>query len=402
MMQEVSHGDKAGKSTSGFSRQLKMLDLYPKLDENFSVQTASGATMTLVGWIITTLLIFAEMRNYYTPRFTEHMLVDTTLGERLQVNVNITFHSITCAEAHLDAMDVAGANQLNIEHVMNKVRIAKDGKPFGKSGAYVIGEGKLDPSDHPPLSTTPDYCGDCFGSETPTLKCCNTCDDLLKAYQVKGWAIDGVLKNSTQCLHERAHQFSDVNPDEGCTITGSMKVNKVAGNFHIAHGDSVVRDGKHIHQFNPATAPGFNVSHTINSMSFGEEYPSMPSDPLDKIVKIIKSDGHTGLFQYFIRIIPTIYSDENGRKIYTNQYTFTDRFRPLILPTNDFKAPVQSETVLPGIFFVYELSPFMIEASRTRIPLLHLLTKLCAIVGGVFTVMGVIDSIVFKLSRKHK
>ncbi|KAJ1406119.1 hypothetical protein B484DRAFT_211832 [Ochromonadaceae sp. CCMP2298] len=60
-----------------------------------------------------------------------------------------------------------------------------------------------------------------------------------------------------------------------------MLVNKVAGNFHIAHGESIVRDGRHIHQFNPALAPRFNVSHTIHSVSFGDPYPSMPANPLD-------------------------------------------------------------------------------------------------------------------------
>ena len=105
-------------------------------------------------------------------------------------------------------------------------------------------------------------------------------------------------------------------------IYGSMKVNKVAGNFHIAHGESIVRDGKHIHQFNPQTAPSYNISHTIHSISFGDEYVGMQSNPLDKVTKIIPHDGYTGLFQYFLRIIvPTTYSVEMGRKYNTNQYT---------------------------------------------------------------------------------
>lgn len=48
---------------------------------------------------------------------------------------------------------------------------------------------------------------------------------------------------------------------------------------------------------------------------------------------------------------------------------------------------------------MYELSPFMIEASRDRMPILHFVTKLCAIVGGVFTVLGVLDSILFRLQK---
>ena len=37
-------------------------------------------------------------------------------------------------------MDIAGDNQLNIEHEMIKQRLAKDGKPIGKAGIEIIGE----------------------------------------------------------------------------------------------------------------------------------------------------------------------------------------------------------------------------------------------------------------------
>lgn len=90
-----------------------------------------------------------------------------------------------------------------------------------------------------------------------------------------------IMRNSSQCIHDRARQFATTDPDEGCTVTGLMKVNKVSGNFHIAHGESVVRDGRHIHHFNPITAPNFNISHTIHSLRFGDSYPNMPTNPMD-------------------------------------------------------------------------------------------------------------------------
>jgi hypothetical protein len=45
------------------------------------------------------------------------------------------------------------------------------------------------------------------------------------------------------------------------------------------------------------------------------------------------------------------------------------------------------------------MSPFMIEVKRTRIPLLHLVTKLLAIVGGVFTILGIMDSMIYKIQK---
>jgi endoplasmic reticulum-Golgi intermediate compartment protein 3 len=61
--------------------------------------------------------------------------------------------------------------------------------------------------------------------------------------------------------------------------------------------------------------------------------------------------------------------------------------------------PQQQTAVLPGIFFVYDLSPFMLEVHHTSMPLLHFITKLLAIVGGVFTILGVVDSVIHKIFK---
>jgi hypothetical protein len=112
-------------------------------------------------------------------------------------------------------------------------------------------------------------------------RCCNTCDALKKAYLEKGWNVNNILKNATQCMRDENTPFADVDPDEGCRVAGHMTVNKVAGNFHVAHGESIVRDGRHIHQFIPSEAHKFNISHTLHSISFGDPFPYMPKNPLN-------------------------------------------------------------------------------------------------------------------------
>ena len=75
------------------------------------------------------------------PRVTEHMRVDASpLGDQLQVNINITFHALSCNDVHLDVMDIAGDNQLNVEHEMLKQRLTKEGRPIGRAGVEIIGE----------------------------------------------------------------------------------------------------------------------------------------------------------------------------------------------------------------------------------------------------------------------
>ena len=49
-------------------------------------------------------------------------------------------------------------------------------------------------------------------------------------------------------------------------------------------------------------------------------------------------------------------------------------------------------SVLPGIFFIYEISPFAVEISQNSVPLTHLLIRLIAIIGGVFTCASWLDA----------
>ena len=64
--------------------------------------------VSVIGWIVIVILVFGELRNFTTPIITDHMLVDKRLGDQLKININITFHALTCAQVHVDAMDVAG------------------------------------------------------------------------------------------------------------------------------------------------------------------------------------------------------------------------------------------------------------------------------------------------------
>lgn len=58
-------------------------------------------SVSIIGWGIIVILLMAELNNYLTPRFKEHMVVDTSLGQLLRVNLNITFHALTCNEVFL-------------------------------------------------------------------------------------------------------------------------------------------------------------------------------------------------------------------------------------------------------------------------------------------------------------
>ena len=152
--------------------KLRKLDVYPKLQEDYKVQTSSGATVSIVSGIIMALLFFSELGAFLTPTTTDHIVVDTLVGERLQINLNITFFHLSCLEANLDAMDVAGEQQLNLDHTIVKRRIDSNGQPLGEDFVDDINN-KTKPAPLPA-----DYCGSCFGALPDGQVPCCICNSL--------------------------------------------------------------------------------------------------------------------------------------------------------------------------------------------------------------------------------
>ena len=375
------------------ARWLRRFDLYSKVDEDFQVQTTLGAALSVLTWVLIAILLMSELGSYAGGQTTEHLVVETTLKSHLRVNLNMSFHALTCAEVQMDAMDVSGYNQVNVEHDVVKWRLSKqDGRVLGSPVTSIIGNNPTEAEREAArnLPAVPkDYCGSCYGAETAGVRCCNNCEELKMAFKARSWSLKTILRNSTQCMRDVHNPWTMVEPGEGCRVEGFMMLNKVAGNFHMAFGDSVVRDGRHIHQFVPEEAPNFNCSHTIHSLSFGERYGTMEEDPLNGKSKIIQPNIGTGLFQYFIRVIPTEYKNEFGLTSSTNAFTATERFRPI----------TQSKAVLPGIFFVYDLAPFRVQLSAERPPLSHILSRLCAIVGGVHALIATLDAFAYRMQQ---
>ena len=51
---------------------------------------------------------------------------------------------------------------------------------------------------------------------------------------------------------------------------------------------------------------------------------------------------------------------------------------------------------------MYDLSPMMVKLTEYRHSVTHFLTGVCAIVGGVFTVAGMLDGMLYHSTRAIK
>jgi hypothetical protein len=420
--------------------------MFPKVDREYRVQTEKGGLTTMIAILTIALLCLGEVVSWISENAStnEHIVVNTELNRRMRINMNITFPALACEDLHVDAMDVAGDSQLDVEDTLVKKQLRADGSVRSAEEIKVETNRHRQEQENKEKvlkeKLPDDYCGPCFGAQQEEGQCCQTCDELLEAYKKKRWKQDLLIYTAEQCIREGRDRREPkrMTKGEGCNLAGYMTVNRVAGNFHIAMGEGVERDGRHIHTFLPEDSPNFNASHIIHQLSFGPgEEENAPMNGIRKIVG--PEHGMTGLFQYFIKVVPTVYKGEDlipqsaknaqalpslfvevensADKPYaleTNRYFFTERFRPLVKEyiqpehmendgdtaavdaghshTNKDSHHAARNSVLPGVFFIYEIYPFSVEISRNSVPLTHLLIRLVAIIGGVFTCASWLDS----------
>jgi len=168
-----------------------------------------------------------------------------------------------------------------------------------------------------------------------------------------------------------------------------------------------------------------------------------------------QTKGSTGTFQYFIKIVPTTYKGKNlvesliteeelskipvndaeEPELETNRYFSTERFLPLMEDeVNDdhfflgdlvheddeidddendvevagahvggnsgsthshHQSHRKRQQILPGVFFIYQIYPFAIEVTRDSVPVIHLLIRITATLGGLFAIVGWLDTFLY-------
>jgi len=359
--------------------RLKNLDAYPKTLEDFRVKTYTGAIVSVISVLFIGALFISEVALYLRVDVHPELSVDTTRGEKLRINMDVTFHNLPCAFLSVDAMDISGEHQLDVDHNIFKKRLGKDGKPLlaGPTKQEKLGEEAKLPEE----PRQKDYCGSCYGADTDPNACCNNCEQVQEAYRRRGWAFSNP-EIIEQCVREGFTEKLQEQAGEGCQVYGYLLVNKVAGNFHFAPGKSFQQHHMHVHDLQPFKDIKYNLSHTIHRLSFGKEFPGIVN-PLDGVNKAAEKESEgAGMYQYFVKVVPTVYENLHGNVINTNQFSVTEHFKGL---------KSDSTHGLPGVFFMYELSPIMVKFTEKHQSFAHFLTGLCAIIGGVFTVAGNFD-----------
>lgn len=265
-------------------------------------------------------------------------------------------------------------------------------------------------------------CGSCYGAKSLREDgCCNTCQEVREAYVKSGWGMVNV-HIIDQCIAEGWMDRVEKRSNEGCNVFGNLLVNKVRGNFHFAPGEAFQTSSMHIHdlkEFSDGAPDGhkFDLSHTIHKLKFGPDTKYTTDDiaavtnalagttknaDQGKFIELMTLSFLSSnyyiivaarvMYQYFLKIVSTRLEPINDIPTFTNQFSVTQ---------NDI-IMTESMSGLPGAFFNIDISPMQITYKESRKSFGSFLTSVLAIVGGVFTVAGLIDRVVYKAEKAYK
>ncbi|TBU47418.1 Sec1-like protein [Dichomitus squalens] len=386
--------------------------------EDVKVKTRTGALLTIIAAAIILSFTTIEFFDYRRVFVDTSIVVDRSRGEKLTVNMNITFPRVPCYLLSLDVMDISGETQSDITHNILKTRLDEKGKPVSHSLIAEL-QNDLDKLNEQRQSG---YCGSCYGGIEPEGGCCNTCEEVRQAYVNRGWSFNRP-DSIEQCVKEGWSDKLKEQAHEGCNIAGRVRVNKVVGNIHLSPGRSFRTSAHNLYELVPYLRTDGNrhdFTHQIHHFAFegDDEY-----DPRNaKLGKELKNrlgidanplDGTQGrtikqqyMFQYFLKVVSTQFQTIDGKKVGTHQYSATHFERDLDKgPSEDSPAGLHvahGNGGIPGAFFNYEISPLLIRHVETRQSFAHFLTSTCAIVGGVLTVASLIDSLLFATRKAFK
>ncbi|XP_047334773.1 protein disulfide isomerase-like 5-4 [Impatiens glandulifera] len=211
------------------------------------------------------------------------------------------------------------------------------------------------------------------------------------------------LESKKLALGEKPSNSTDVvkrpvPPVGGCRIEGFVRVKKVPGNLVVA-----ARSGAHSFD-----ASQMNMSHIITHLMFGK---TVSSEVLSNIKKWSPYLGvsrdrlsgkmymtHTGdsnanvTIEHYIQVVKT----EVVTFRYSREHTLVE----------EYEYTAHSSLVhsldIPVAKFHFEPSPMQVLITETRKSFSHFITNVCAIIGGVFTVAGILDAILHNTVRLVK
>ena len=301
------------------SERLKKVDAHSSVSKEFRVYTLSGAILSVVTLMLIVYLLVSEVYFNFQLTLQERVHVNATSSRGLEIEFDISLPEVPCSKLEIDASDPMGQPQsLHLDqyhHVWkHRIKMKEDGtrQLIGLREKLELGstlkseqdlvevaeeDGKLKSVEEPggDESTGEEgKCGSCYGAGEEG-ECCNSCEDVRRAYKTKGWVLRDEYNTVEQCKGESAKESDG----EGCNVHGVVALSTGGGNLHLAPGRGAAMGGMTILDVLMQTFQEWNVSHTIHKLRFGPEYPAAVYQ-LDGLTRSIQDTY--GMYQYYFQV----------------------------------------------------------------------------------------------------
>ncbi|KAL4385727.1 hypothetical protein GQ457_15G027390 [Hibiscus cannabinus] len=112
--------------------KIKSVDFYRKIPRDLTEASVLGAWLSIVAAVSMIFLFGMELNNYFTVSTSTSIIVDNSSdGDFLRIDFNISFPALSCEFASVDVSDVLGTNRLNITKTIRKFSIDPDLRRMG-------------------------------------------------------------------------------------------------------------------------------------------------------------------------------------------------------------------------------------------------------------------------------
>eukprot|EP00560_Eucampia_antarctica_P007951 CAMPEP_0197823648 /NCGR_PEP_ID=MMETSP1437-20131217/975_1 /TAXON_ID=49252 ORGANISM="Eucampia antarctica, Strain CCMP1452" /NCGR_SAMPLE_ID=MMETSP1437 /ASSEMBLY_ACC=CAM_ASM_001096 /LENGTH=459 /DNA_ID=CAMNT_0043422915 /DNA_START=112 /DNA_END=1494 /DNA_ORIENTATION=- len=452
----------SGRGRSGVSS----MDFYRRVPRDLTEANTLGAFMSVCAMIVMALLFFAESFAFLRTNISTGIAVDVNKEPQIDLNFNLTFFDLECQFLSVDVWDVLGTNRQNVTKSIVKWTVNSDGDRSKFAGRNremqeVVQEEHEETIEelykdgvHARILSDKDFDHALRASDRVFVDFfapwCIWCQRLQPTWekfaeQVRADRLKGVMvvqvdcvKEASLCLRMKVRAFptlrwyengiaqmdytmdrtvdslvqftkrkiemTDQNSRRGlkspvkqqhygCEVSGVLKVNRVPGNFHI---EALSKS----HNINPGMA---NLTHRVNHLSFGTPVSKMDRS-FKRVLKQVpenlrkfnllddktfKADQAHQAHHHYIKVVSTHF--ELGNVIPT-MYQFLEQSQVV-----NYK-----EVSIPEARFSYDLSPMSVIVKKQGRKWYDYVTSLCAIIGGTFTTLGLIDATLYKVFKPKK
>ena len=112
----------------GALSSIRVFDAFSRPLEDVRIRSSSGALITLGSFLLIFFLTVGSWIDYRRVILDHNLEVDRSRGEKLSVNVDVTFPRVPCYLLSIDVMDISGEHVDDVKHDIDRTRLDQSGK----------------------------------------------------------------------------------------------------------------------------------------------------------------------------------------------------------------------------------------------------------------------------------